>query len=78
MTQTLTAMYDNRAEAEAAQAKLVAAGIPQSSIKLLAGTQTAQAGTSQGYDHTRDEVASGPRSRMPSCRKRTATPTARA
>lgn len=55
MTQTLTAMYDNRAEAEAAQAKLVAAGIPQSSIKLLAGTQTAQAGTSQGYDHTRDE-----------------------
>jgi hypothetical protein len=55
MTQTITAMYDNRAEAEAAQAKLVAAGIPQASIKLLAGTQTAQTGTSQGYDHTRDE-----------------------
>ncbi|WP_449409989.1 YsnF/AvaK domain-containing protein [Methylobacterium komagatae] len=55
MTQTITAMYDNRAEAEAAQAKLVAAGIPQASIKLLAGTQTAQTGTSKGYDHTRDE-----------------------
>ena len=55
MTQTITAMYDNRTEAEAAQAKLVAAGIPQSSIKLLAGTQTAQTGTSKGYDHNRDE-----------------------
>lgn len=55
MTQTITAMYDNRAEAEAAQAKLLAAGIPQASIKLLAGTQTAQTGTSKGYDHTRDE-----------------------
>ncbi|GJE43571.1 YsnF/AvaK domain-containing protein [Methylobacterium soli] len=58
MTQTVTAMYDNRAEAEAAQAKLVAAGIPQASIKLLAGTQTAQTaqtGTTTGYDHTRDE-----------------------
>ena len=54
MTQTITAMYDNRAEAEAAQAKLVAAGVPQASIKLLAGTQAAQTRTT-GYDHTRDE-----------------------
>jgi stress response protein YsnF len=55
MTQTITALYDNRAEAEAAQAKLVAAGIPQASIKLVAGTQTAQTGTTTGYDRTRDE-----------------------
>lgn len=55
MSQTITAMYDNRSEAEAAQAKLVAAGIPQASTKLLAGTQTARTGTTTGYDHTRDE-----------------------
>ncbi|TNC05293.1 DUF2382 domain-containing protein [Methylobacterium terricola] len=55
MTQTITAMYDNPADAQAAQGKLVAAGIPQASIKLLAGTQTTQSGTSKGYDHTRDE-----------------------
>jgi len=54
MTQTITAMYDNRSDAEAAQSKLVAAGIPQSAIKLVAGTQTAQTSTT-GYDHTRDE-----------------------
>lgn len=55
MTQTITAMYDKQADAQAAQGKLVAAGIPQASIKLLAGTGSAQAGTSKGYDHTRDE-----------------------
>lgn len=55
MTQTITAMYDNPAAAQAAQGKLVAAGIPQASIKLLAGTQSAQGGTNKGYDHTRDE-----------------------
>ncbi|MER2269118.1 YsnF/AvaK domain-containing protein [Methylobacterium oxalidis] len=54
MTKTITAMYDNRSDAEAAQSKLVSAGIPQSAIKLLAGTQTAQTRTT-GYDHTRDE-----------------------
>ena len=54
MTQTITALFDNRAQAEAAQSKLVAAGIPQSAIRLVAGTQTAQTSTT-GYDHARDE-----------------------
>lgn len=42
MTQTITALFDRPAEAQAAQAKLVAAGIPQSAIKLVQGAQTAR------------------------------------
>ncbi|MCJ2049837.1 YsnF/AvaK domain-containing protein [Methylobacterium sp. J-070] len=40
MTQTITALYDKLSDAEAAQAKLIAAGIPQSEIRLVPGTQT--------------------------------------
>jgi stress response protein YsnF len=53
MTQTITALFDRPAEAEAAQAKLVAAGIPQSAIKLVQGAQTAR--TSGSYDYHKDE-----------------------
>jgi len=42
MTQTITALFDRPAEAQAAQAKLVSAGIPQSAIKLVQGAQTAR------------------------------------
>ncbi|WP_375463325.1 YsnF/AvaK domain-containing protein [uncultured Methylobacterium sp.] len=45
MTQTITAMYDNHADAVAAQAKLVTLGIPASAIKILSGKQTTQTGT---------------------------------
>jgi stress response protein YsnF len=57
MTQTITAMYDDQAQAQAAQAKLVAAGFPQSSIRLTAGasTTTTEAQRAGSYDHTRDE-----------------------
>jgi uncharacterized protein (TIGR02271 family) len=51
MSQTITALYDSRTDAETAQAKLLAAGIPQSGIRLIAGSQTQQA----NYDRTRDE-----------------------
>ncbi|URD38128.1 YsnF/AvaK domain-containing protein [Methylobacterium tardum] len=53
MTQTITALFDKPAEAQAAQAKLVAAGIPQSAIRLVQGAQTAR--TSGSYDYQRDE-----------------------
>jgi stress response protein YsnF len=53
MTQTITALFDRPAEAQAAQAKLVAAGIPQSAIKLVQGAQTAR--TSGSYDYHKDE-----------------------
>jgi uncharacterized protein (TIGR02271 family) len=53
MTQTITALFDKPAEAQAAQAKLVAAGIPQSAIKLVQGAQTAR--TSGSYDYHKDE-----------------------
>ncbi|MCJ2088448.1 YsnF/AvaK domain-containing protein [Methylobacterium sp. E-005] len=53
MTQTITALFDRPAEAQAAQAKLVAAGIPQSAIKLVQGAQTAR--TSGSYDYRKDE-----------------------
>ncbi|MCJ2072768.1 YsnF/AvaK domain-containing protein [Methylobacterium sp. J-030] len=53
MTQTITALFDRPAEAQAAQTKLVAAGIPQSAIKLVQGAQTAR--TSGSYDYHKDE-----------------------
>ncbi|MBP2506284.1 MULTISPECIES: YsnF/AvaK domain-containing protein [Methylobacterium] len=53
MTQTITALFDRPAEAQAAQAKLVAAGIPQSAIRLIQGAQTAH--TSGSYDYHKDE-----------------------
>ena len=53
MTQTITALFDKPAEAQAAQAKLLAAGIPQSAIKLVQGAQTAR--TSGAYDYHKDE-----------------------
>ncbi|MCJ2009395.1 YsnF/AvaK domain-containing protein [Methylobacterium sp. J-092] len=53
MTQTITALFDRPAEAQAAQAKLLAAGIPQSAIKLVQGAQTAR--TSGSYDYRKDE-----------------------
>lgn len=53
MTQTITALFDKPAEAQAAQAKLVAAGIPQSAIKLVQGAQTAR--TTGSYDYQKDE-----------------------
>ena len=53
MTQTITALFDKTAEAEAAQAKLVAAGIPQSSVKLVRGAETTR--TTGSYDYRRDE-----------------------
>ena len=53
MTQTITALFDRPAEAQAAQAKLVAAGIPQSAIRLIQGAQTSH--TSGSYDYHKDE-----------------------
>ncbi|MDH2313854.1 YsnF/AvaK domain-containing protein [Methylobacterium brachiatum] len=53
MTQTITALFDKPAEAQAAEAKLVAAGIPQSAIRLVQGAQTAR--TSGSYDYHKDE-----------------------
>ena len=59
MTQTITAMYDKQQDAQSALDRLVSAGIPKSSLKLLAGTQTTEGssytGASSGYDHRRDE-----------------------
>ena len=37
MTQTITALYDNRQDAQDALGKLVAAGIPESSVRLVQG-----------------------------------------
>lgn len=48
MSQTITAMYDNYADATAAQSKLLALGIPAASIKILSGTQTASTTTTSG------------------------------
>ncbi|MGH1573979.1 YsnF/AvaK domain-containing protein [Methylobacterium sp. P31] len=53
MTQTITALFDKPAEAQAAQAKLVAAGIPQSAIRLVQGAQSPR--TSGSYDYHKDE-----------------------
>ena len=53
MTQTITALFDKPADAQTAQSKLIAAGIPQSAIRLVAGSQTTR--TTGSYDHHRDE-----------------------
>lgn len=57
MTQTITAMFDNRSDAEAAIQKLTTAGIARTAIKLLPETAsgTAAGTTSSSYDHQRDE-----------------------
>jgi uncharacterized protein (TIGR02271 family) len=54
MTQTVTALFDKRADAEAAIQSLVQAGIPRETIRLTAGREgTAHSGSA--YDHHRDE-----------------------
>ena len=55
MTQTITALYDNRQDAQDALAKLVAAGIPESSVRLVQGREGSTAQSTRAYDHTRDE-----------------------
>ena len=55
MTQTITALYDDQAQAQAALSKLVAAGFPQDSIRLTPGASTTSTRTTGSYDHTRDE-----------------------
>ena len=55
MTQTITAMYDDQAQAQAAFSKLVAAGIPQSAIRLTPGSSNTTNRSTGSYDHTRDE-----------------------
>lgn len=55
MSQTITALYDNTADAQNALNKLVAAGIPKASIRLVEGRQSTTATTTGSYDHTRDE-----------------------
>ena len=40
MAQTIAAMYDDQAQGQAAMSKLIAAGFPQSSIRLTAGAST--------------------------------------
>lgn len=55
MTQTITAMYDDQAQAQAAMSKLVAAGFSQSSIRLTAGASATATRNTGSYDHTRDE-----------------------
>lgn len=56
MTQTITAMFDTRAHAMEAYEKLVAAGIPQASIRLTPETDAAYTRSERSsYDHTRDE-----------------------
>ena len=52
MSQTITALYDVLSQAEAAQAKLVSAGIPQSAIRLVPGNRT---GTAAATAPARDE-----------------------
>lgn len=55
MTQTITAMYDDQADAQAAMSKLIAAGIPQSAIKLVPGAASTTPRSTGSYDRTRDE-----------------------
>lgn len=55
MTQTITALYDDQAQAQTAMSKLVAAGIPQGSIRLTPGSSTTTTRSTGSYDHTRDE-----------------------
>jgi uncharacterized protein (TIGR02271 family) len=55
MTQTITALYDDQAKAQAAMSKLVAAGFPQGSIRLTPGSSTTATRGTGSYDHVRDE-----------------------
>lgn len=55
MSQTITAMYDKSSAAETAIQKLVAAGIPRASIKVVPGAADTTTRTATSYDHTRDE-----------------------
>jgi hypothetical protein len=55
MTQTITALYDDQAQAQAAMSKLVAAGFPQGSIRLTPGSSTTATRGTGSYDHVRDE-----------------------
>ena len=56
MTQTITALFDNRAEAARAVSQLVAAGIPANSIRTTPDSDVVPAtGTRTAYDTTRDD-----------------------
>ena len=55
MTLTITALYDDQAQAQTALSKLVAAGFPQDAIRLTPGASTTSTRTAGSYDHTRDE-----------------------
>ncbi|ACS41726.1 YsnF/AvaK domain-containing protein [Methylorubrum extorquens] len=55
MTQTITALYDDQAQAQTAMSKLVATGIPQGSIRLTPGASATATRSTGSYDHTRDE-----------------------
>ena len=56
MNQTITALFDTRANAEAAMQKLIKAGVPRASIRLLPEKASSYRSTSTtGYDYARDE-----------------------
>jgi len=56
MSETITAMYDNRSDADAAADKLAEAGITRSSIQVMAGSEAGYAASdTAAYDHSRDE-----------------------
>lgn len=54
MTQTVTALFDSRGEAETAIEKLVQAGIARDTIRLVPGAEATSRTTSGSYDHTKD------------------------
>jgi len=57
MSEVLTAMYDERSDADIAVEKLVQAGIERSSIQVLPDSSTTGYSSSEAasYDHSRDE-----------------------
>ncbi|WP_018261849.1 YsnF/AvaK domain-containing protein [Methylobacterium sp. WSM2598] len=55
MSQTITALFDNRREAEAAVERVVALGVPRARIRLSPETQSSTTATGTSYDHRRDE-----------------------
>ena len=56
MDQTIVALFDNRADAEAAVAKLVEAGISRTSISLTSGKgERYTSASTSAYDYRRDE-----------------------
>ncbi|WP_018260113.1 YsnF/AvaK domain-containing protein [Methylobacterium sp. WSM2598] len=55
MSQTITALFDSRREAEAAIERVVALGVPRTSIRLSPETQSSTTATGTSYDHRRDE-----------------------